>query len=135
MNQKEFTDYVIPKLKEALPQAKEYIIDEHVDVCYLEFPSPQGKLKVLISTRDAQLTIGFGVGPGLFDWHDHLSPIAADENIKDALAIISEIINGKTGIIHSSVLGYFPGDPEDMEDVEKFRDENEVIEYLYWKDL
>jgi hypothetical protein len=65
MNQKEFTAAVIPKFLELFPQLKQYHIDIHEDVTYLELASRQGKLNILISTRDIEITLGFSAGVGV----------------------------------------------------------------------
>jgi len=37
MNQKDLTEYVVPQFLAIIPQLKEYHIDKHKDVTYLEF--------------------------------------------------------------------------------------------------
>ena len=102
------------------PQLKEYRIDIHKNVAYLELESKKGKSNILISTRDSMLTIGFSAGEGLFDWHKHLlGNETFDEKIKNVSEWIKSIIHGKKGIIYSSILGHSAGDPEDLEDVRK----------------
>lgn len=136
MNQKDFTDYVVPQFLAIFPQLKEYHIDLHVDVSYLELESNQQKLNILISTRDNMLTIGFSAGEGLFYWHDHLlgnEPL--DEKIKNASEWINNIMHNKKGIIYSSILKYFPGDPKDVEDVKRYQQKDEIIEFKYWSDF
>ncbi|HVV04357.1 MAG TPA: hypothetical protein VHC96_09035 [Puia sp.] len=81
------------------------------------------------------LTIGFSAGPGLFDWHFHFLDEPIDEAIEKASSLIDEIISGRVALIYSSVLGYFPGDAEDMEGNMKYREPDEIIELRYWRDL
>jgi hypothetical protein len=50
-------------------------------------------------------------------------------------SLIDEIISGKVILIYSSVLGYFPGDAEDMEGKMKYKEPDEIIELRYWRDL
>lgn len=136
MNQKDLTEYVVPQFLTIFPQLKEYQIDIHKDVSYLKLESKQGKLDILISTRDNMVTIGFSAGEGLFDWHDHLpGDESLDEKIKNASDWINNIIHNKKGIIYSSVLGHCPGDPEDLEDLKRYQQKDEIIEFKYWSDF
>jgi hypothetical protein len=133
MNPKEFTDYVVPKLRAALPKSRLYQVENHADAAYLEIPSRRGKLHLLVSTLGGELTIGFSAGPGKFSWHSHLDgnePL--DEKILTAAETINEILQDRKGVICSSVLGPFPGDQEDLERVAKYRQETETIELKYW---
>jgi hypothetical protein len=135
MNQKDLTEYVVPQFLAIFPQLKEYHIDIHKDVTYLELESKQRKLNILISTRDNMITIGFSAGEGLFDWHDHLlGDESLDEKIKIAVEWINSIRNNKKGIIYSSVLGHFPGDPEDLVDIKRYQQKDEIIDFKFWSD-
>jgi hypothetical protein len=136
MNQRDFTEYVVPRFRVSFPQFKEYQIDIHEDVTYLGLPSRQGKLNILISTRDKMLTIGFSAGPGLFNWHDHLlGDESLDEKIKSASEWINNITHDKKGIIYSTILGCCPGDPEDLNDVKRYQQAGEIIEFKFWSDF
>jgi len=135
-NQKEFTNYIVPKFLAVFPEMTQYTVEDHLDVSYLELPSPQRKLKILVSTRDKELTIGFSAGPGIFDWHIHMfENESLDEKIKRAAAIINEIIQGKTEIIYSSIWGYFPGNSEDFECIKKDQEKDEIIELRCWNEF
>ena len=81
------------------------------------------------------ITIGFSAGEGLFDWHNHLlGDESLDEKIKNAVEWINSIINNKKGIVYSSALGHFPGDPEDLDDVKRYQQKDEIIEFKFWSD-
>lgn len=134
MDQREFTDIVVSGIRGIFPQTRQYQIEGHKDVAYLEIASKRDKLGILISTRDSMLTIGFSAGPGLFYWHEHLlGEELIEDKVLTAAEIISEILQDKKGIIYSSVLGFFPGDPEDLQD--EYKEENETIELKYWSDF
>ena len=135
-NQKELTDYIVQQFLAIYAEMVPYTIKEHPDVGYLELASDKKMLKILVSTRDNELTIGFSASPGVFAWHTHIpSNKPIDEQIKEVAAIINEIIQGKKGIIFSSVLGYFPGDEEDVGRMKKYRQINEIIERRTWNEL
>ncbi len=50
------------------------------------------------------------------------------KKIEIAAEIINDILQDRTGIIVSSVLGPIPGNSEDLEDVARYSQENETIE-------
>lgn len=136
MDQRDFTDYIVAKFLEAFPRMTQYTVDDHFDVGYLELASSNEKLKILVSTRDMMLTIGFSAGPGLFGWHRHMPENKSlNEQMREASTIIREITHCKKGIVYSSVLGYFPGDLEDLENIRKHREEGEIIELGWWRDF
>ena len=136
MNQKEFTDTVVQRFLILFPQLKHYTLELFKDVSYLELSSSGGKLKILICTRDNMLTYGFAAGIGVFDWHDHFtSHEFLDQDVENIAGWITIIINNEVGILYSSVLGYRPVYEVDFEEIEKYREKDEIIELKYWSDL
>ena len=93
-------------------------------------------LTLLISTRDKELTIGFEAAPGLFGWHVHMRMYGAkspDDELKVAVKIIEEIINDKIDIAYSSDLNHVV--ICDINDVLKYKDEDEAIKVVKWSEL
>jgi hypothetical protein len=135
MNQKEFTEYIIPKIIDRFPQFKGLCTTKPNDIIDIDYKSPQGKLILRLTTQAKEVTIGFDSGTKL-DWHVHMNQFGAntpDEELEEAIKRIDNIITDKEIIVYSSVLGYFITD--DIEGINKYKEKDEIIETFYWSDL
>ena len=135
MQQKEFTNYVIKKIIDRFPEFKNFCTIKPNDVIDIDFKSKKGYLTLWLTTEDKEITIGF-TGDDDCDWHTHMSLFGAntpDEELQEAIVLIDNIINGREEIVHSTEFGYFITD--DIEDVNKSRQPNEIIKTLFWRDL
>ncbi len=116
MKQKEFTNYIIPRLIAKFPQFKNHLVEISGDVMNIEFKSNAGQLELWITTQDSEITIGLDDQDGLNHWHRHITSYdnaLIDEDINYVSEIIENILNGKTEIIYSNLNGYAIADPED----------------------
>ena len=135
MEQKEFTNYIIPKIIDRFPQFENLCTIKPNDIIDIDYKSPRGKLTFWLTTQDKEITVGF-TGDTECDWHTHMSLFGAntpDEELDEAVQLIDSILNGKEKIIYSTVLGYFITD--DIDGVDKYKQENEIIKTFYWSDL
>lgn len=136
MNQKDISDIVILEVVNSFPQLKntqtvreDYTID-------VKLKSIHGKITLWLTTQNSQITIGFNVAEGKFDWHTHIDVLNRekdDRSFKEAINIINSIITDKSIIIYSSILGYFPTDND--EGIYEYKQEDEIIEVYRWSDL
>ena len=136
MGQKEFTEYIIPKLLDNFPQFKDYCVVKPNDIIDIEYKSNQGKLIFWLTTQDKEITIGI-TGDTECDWHTHMSLFGAntpDEELEVAVDFIDKVINGKKIIVHSSTQGYYPTDAT-IDDINKERKQDESLEFFKWRDL
>jgi hypothetical protein len=135
MNQKEFTEYTIPKIIARLPFLEDFCTFKPNDIIDIAYKSKKGKLTIWLTTQNAEITIGFA-GDTECDWHTHMSQFGAntpDEGIQAAIKILDSIINNKERIIHSTASGYFITD--NVDDVTKDPQACEIIETFYWSEL
>jgi hypothetical protein len=135
MEQKEFTDYIIPKIIDRFPQLKNCVQFKPNDIINIDYKSQQGKLTLRLTTQDKEITVGFAID-SKFGWHTHMNMFGAetpDEEIEEAIMLIDSIFRDQEKIVHSTVLGYFITD--DIEDVDKYKQEDEIIETFYWSEL
>ncbi|OWP61951.1 hypothetical protein CDA63_16760 [Hymenobacter amundsenii] len=134
MNQKEFTNYVVPKLLAHFPFLNERVDYSEDGACKIEYPSKKGKLKLLISTGNREITIGFAARNGLFDWHVHMDMLGAqteEQMATTAIDLIQEITYDEKVICFSNDEGYYiPWFDENTEDI---RSEDHTI--TYWSML
>ena len=138
LQQPELSAIASSRFPEIFPGLLLYALDDFKDVIFMTLASPHEKLKILISTRETRLTVGFYASPSQFYWHEHIpadQPI--DDQIKKACDIINDIISGRTGIVYSShpLLGYMPAAFEDLDSFKKHQQPDEVIEFHHWQDL
>ena len=90
MNQKEFTEYVIPKLIEYFPQFESYKVDRPGDIADIEIKSLSSKLELWITTQNIEITVGFTGLENLNDWHTHITTYDdefIDADIADAVQL------------------------------------------------
>lgn len=136
MEQKEYTYCIVSGLVEHYPSfASCYHINSD-NFGYINYKSAAGKLTLLISTRDNDLTIGFAATPERFGWHVHMSQYGAktpEQELQKAIGIIDEIIYDRVHIVFSSKSDHFI--PFDVNDIERYRDEDESFEITKWSNL
>ena len=99
MNQKEFTEYTIPKIIARLPSLEDFCTFKPNDIIDIDYKSKKGKLTVWLTTQNIEITIGF-TGDTECDWHAHMSQFGAntpDEGIRAAIELLDNIINNKEG--------------------------------------
>ncbi len=135
MQQKEFTNYIIPKIIDRFPEFKNFCTIKPNDVIDIDFKSKKGYLTLWLTTEDKEITIGF-TGDNVCNWHTHMMLFGAntpDEELQAAIFFIDNIINDRQEIMHSTETGYFITD--DIEYLNKSKQPNEIIETLYWRDL
>ncbi|MFD0766625.1 hypothetical protein ACFQZI_17320 [Mucilaginibacter lutimaris] len=73
-------------------------------------------MELWITTQDKEITIGFEGKPQLNDWHTRVTSYdlgLIDNDIKDAIKIIENIINDKEEIACSNINGYTLFTPEE----------------------
>jgi hypothetical protein len=135
MEQKEFSNFVVPRLLEQFPQFKEVCIYTPNGVVYIAYKSNQGLLTLLISTQDKEITIGFSENENLFGFHTHMSMFGATtpgEEIEEAINLINDIIGDRETIIYSSIEGYMLGD---INEIRKHQQPDELIGTTVWSKL
>jgi hypothetical protein len=133
----DFSDPFIYKLVEIFPFPKEGHMHIAYDVYYIQFPSPNNKLNILISSGKNGVTIGFAAGNDRFGWHIHgdmLQAKSQSEMVVKASELLKQITEDKLQIVYSSTLGYFIRTDEQV-NIEKYREKDEIIEYTYWSKL
>jgi hypothetical protein len=112
MSQKDFTDYVIPKILERFPPFKDCCVYKPGDIVDIEINSSSRRLELWLTTQDIEITIGFtGADESLHDWHIHITTYGnetLDDDIYKASNIIDDIINDKEPICYSNIYGYAP---------------------------
>jgi len=131
MTQKEFTDFIIPKMIDKFPQFAQLCTSKSDDITDIDNKSNKGKLTFSVTTQDKEITLGF-TGDTDCDWHTHMSLFEAntpDEELEAANKFISDIIFDKKKIIHSSIHGYYPTDKNVTSD------KSEIVEIFKWSDL
>lgn len=115
MEQKEYTEYVIPKLLEHFPMFENDITIRPEGITDIDHKSNRGKLVLWITTQDKEITIGLTCDEK-GDWHTHMSLFGAntpDEEIEVAVGIINDIIGDRLLIVNSEEHGYIPYGPEE----------------------
>ncbi len=136
MDQKEFTDYVIPRLLEYFPQFMEYCVINPHDIVDIEYKSKSGNVELWITTQDEEITIGLtGLKRSLFDWHTHITTYDYDyinDDIAKAVETIENILGDKLQIINSSRLGYTLNGIEYCKENQEL---DELIEVTTWSKL
>ncbi len=135
MEQKEFTNYVTPKIIDRFPQFRGLCTTKSKDIVDIDYKSQRGKLTLWLTTQNKEITIGF-TGDTECDWHTHMSLFGAntpDEEVEEAIKLIDKILTDKEKIVYSTVLGYFIAG--DIEGIEKYKQEDEIIKIFYWSDL
>ena len=136
MNQKEFTDYIIPKIIDHFPQFKDLCTDKPNDIIDIDYKSKNGKVTFWLTTQDREITLGF-TGKTECDWHTHMSLFGAntpDEELEVAIDFIEKVLNDKKKIVHSNIRGYCPTD-NTIDEIYKEQEKDEVLEVLKWSDL
>ena len=136
MGQKEFTEYIIPKVLDNFPQFKGSCVVKPNDIIDIEYKSNKGKLIFWLTTQDREITLGF-TGDTECDWHTHMSLFGAntpDEELVGAMDFIDKIINNKKTIVHSSTQGYYPTD-DTIDEIKEEREQDESLEFFKWADL
>jgi hypothetical protein len=130
MDQKEFTNYVVSKLLASFPF---FTIEQELtenDICKIEYPSKKGTVKLLISTADREITVGFAAGKGLFDWHVHMDMLGAhteEQSVAIAIELIQEILNDEKIICFSSSNGFYI--PWYEENTEEYKLQGDTVTY------
>ncbi len=136
MNQKEFTNYIIPKIIDRFPQFKDLCTAKPNDIIDIDFKSQNGKLTFWLTTQDKEITLGF-TGDTECDWHIHITPYSEDlpdEQLEIAIDLINNILSGKKKIVHSNISGYSVAD-KNIDEILKEQVENEALEIFKWSDL
>jgi hypothetical protein len=135
MEQKEFTDYIIPKLINSFPEFAKFCEAKPNNVIDIIYRSSKGKLTLWMTTQNKEITVGF-TGLTECDWHTHMSLWGAntmEEELQVAIKLIGDIINDKSLIVHSNLEGYSCAETVDQIDYDL--DKGEIIEILKWSDL
>ncbi len=135
MDQTEFNSHIIPKLISKFPQFENLCSNTPDNIVEIDWKSPKGLLTLRLTTRDMEITVGFTKNTYL-DWHTHMSMFGANtlsEEFDIAVQIIDNIINNKEKILYSNLTGYSIVD--EIEDFEKYKKDNEIVEIFFWKDL
>jgi hypothetical protein len=135
MEQKEFTEYIIPKIIDRFPQFKDECTIKHNNIIDIEYKSRKGKLIFWLTTQDKEITVGFK-GDTKCDWHTHMSLFGAnipDKELEEAIKLIDNILTDKEMIVHSTVFGYFITD--NINGINKYKQKDEIIKTFYWSDL
>ncbi|WP_107827340.1 hypothetical protein ABZR88_17955 [Mucilaginibacter yixingensis] len=115
MNQQEFTAYVISRLLNHFPQFKVCVVNRPGNIINIEIESPNKNFKLWITTQDVEITIGFTGLEDLNDWHTHITTYDynyIDDDIVDAVNVVSSIINDEILILYTKEKGYTIFDPE-----------------------
>ncbi|MEP7251401.1 MAG: hypothetical protein ABI683_03450 [Ginsengibacter sp.] len=136
MNQKEFTDYIIPKIIDRFPQFKDLCTVKPNDIIDIDYKSQYGKLTFWLTTQDKEITLGF-TGDNECDWHIHITPYSEDlpdEQLAIAIDFINNILSDKKKIVHSNISGYWVAD-KNIDEILKEQEENETLEIFKWSDL
>ena len=136
MNQKEFTEYIIPKIIDHFPQFQDLCTVKPNGIIDIDYKSNKGKIIFWLTTQDKEITLGF-TGDTECDWHTHMSLFGAntpDEELKVAVDIIDRIINDKENIVHSNIRGYCPTELT-IDKINEQREKDEILEVLKWSDL
>lgn len=136
MKQEEYTDLVISKLLASFPEFEKYTQIRSDKTADIEYPSERGKLKLFISTRNNEITVGFSAGHNQFGWHIHMDMNGAKTSegmVEEAIDLINSIKDDKQVIVYTRAHGYFISEVEEQP-IELQR-ENEVVELLYWSEL
>ena len=136
MSQREFTEYVIPRLIDLFPRFEEGYTKKHSDIVDIDYPNRNGKLLLRITTQDNALTIGFAATAEQLVWHLHMSQFGAitpDEQIQAATQLLHRIFTDNELIVHSSALGYFL--TEDLAGIYQYQQPEETISVFYWSEL
>lgn len=136
MNQNNSLNEIAQNLTQVIPFQRPSLSEKGVSID-LKLPSPHDKLTLLLRIEKDAVTIGFLSDSGHdFDWHQHLNGRDLSKIAEEATVFIKKIIENKFEIVHSTILGYFVNvDHEEKQDLEKYKDENEVMEYFYWSEL
>lgn len=135
MEQKYFTDYIIPKLVDRFPQFAKCCTVKPNDIGDIDYKSPQGKLTLWITTQDKEITVGFTGMPDC-DWHTHMSLFGAntpEEELNAAIHLIHDILNDYEPIIYSNLNGYFLTD--DISELGNNLSYNETVQIFRWSEL
>jgi hypothetical protein len=135
MNQKEFTDYIIPKIVDYFPQFKDLCTVKPNDIIDIDYKSNQGKVTFWLTTQDREITLGF-TGDTECDWHTHMSLFGAntpDEELQIAIDFIQKIIGDKENIVYSNIRGYYLTD--NIDNINKCQSTSETFEIFKWSDL
>jgi hypothetical protein len=101
----------------------------------IEYKSPQGLLTLWLTTQNKEITIGFSGNQNLGDFHTHMSLYGAntpDEELKEAVKLIEDIISDRLTIVYSSILGYTL---LDLEEIREYQQANELIGVTSWSKL
>jgi len=136
MNQKEFTNYIIPKLIRRFPQFCEFCTQKPNDIVDIDYKSPNGELTLWVTTQDKEITIGFNSEPPLHDWHIHMSQLNANtprEELEAAVKLLENILTDGEAIVASNIMGHSL--IYDINDIENYKEEGEIIRIVYWSDL
>lgn len=135
MEQKDFTEYIIPKLSERFPQFSNLCTHKPNDIIDINYKSPRGNVVLVTTTQGKEITVGLECD-SKFGWHVHMSQFGANlphEQLEQAINIIDSIITGKEKIVYSSTMGYFVSD--DIDNVGKNKAKDEIIKVFYWSEL
>ena len=135
MNQKEFTDYIIPKIIDHFPQFKDLCTAKPNDIVDIDYKSNKGKVTFWLTTQDREITLGF-TGDTECDWHTHMNLFGAntpDEELQVAIDLIQKIISDKENIVYSNIQGYYL--TNNIDEINKYQTTGETFEIFKWSDL
>lgn len=110
MQQKEFSDYVMPKIIKHFPQFQQNYKSEQGGIIETELVSTSGELYLWLTTQNIEITIGLSGKVNMHDWHTHITPYQFDDLEADVIIptidMIDSIISDKQIICKSSLTGY-----------------------------
>ena len=106
MEQKEFTNYVIPKIINEFPQFKDLCTSKSNDIIDIDYKSKNGKVTFWLTTQDKEIEV--------------------------AIKFLKNLFSDNLNIIYSNLRGYFRVDNEyEVDEQEK----GEIFETLKWTNL
>ncbi len=136
MNQKEFTDYIIPKIIDRFPQFKDFCTDKSNDIIDINYESTNRKLIFWLTTQDREITLGF-THDNKSDWHIHFTQYTEDvpdEQLESIIEFIKNLLYDEKIIVHSNISGYWVAEDK-IDEIIKENEENEIIEFFIWSEL
>lgn len=134
IEQKQFTEKVVKKLLERLPQFEDHCVQKLGDIVDIEYKSNTGELALYITTQDIEITIGFEDTKKLSDWHVHITTYDEtdlDNDIESALDLIDYILADKWPISYSNLRGYSLHNKDQIIEPQT----EEIIVKKWWSEL
>ena len=77
MEQKKFTEFVIPKIIDSFSQLKSQCITKPNNIIDIEYASNNNKILLITTTQDREITVGYSQDQAL-DCHVHMNMLGAN---------------------------------------------------------